>query len=165
MQSSQFILRAEHSTNARCLSIWLRIGRRADRARIFNAMTLGEYIELWASDHGTRNVTCNSDPTVNGKFYLEISEAQSKNTIDGTIDHYDPLNKVVFSWRHLLDGSAGDSTVTIQLLPRKSGLILSILHTGLGGVEEYQYFLALWTGCIAWLSLLFCPAGRLVARA
>ena len=141
---------------AQASEIQFRIALRADRSRIFYALTLPEYMELWAGDASAISVTCESKSRDGGTFRLVSSLANGSTfIIKGKVEEYRPMRKVVFVWSHRVSGWDSESRVTINVLSRKTHVLVSIGHSGLSTQAERRYFQDLWTKCTGWLFTSF----------
>jgi uncharacterized protein YndB with AHSA1/START domain len=142
-------------------SIRMTVALRAERARIFYALTLAEYIELWAAEPGAMRVVSATEPRENGRYRLRIaSGTDAIASIVGRVQVYRPFDQLVFAWKHRVRGRSGCTQVSIDLSPRKARVAMRIVQTEIMSEEEQAYFLAMWTRCVAWLSDSFVKPVR-----
>lgn len=126
---------------------------KADRARIFQAITVPEYMEAWFSAPGsipgyTRVFGCDGSFSICG-----TTENGSQFKIRCTYAVY-RRSKLVFSWK--LDSFPGTSlsTVRIRLQGDFERTTVDVTHSELRGFER-QWCEALWEGSLEKLSRLF----------
>lgn len=127
----------------------------ADTRRIFNALTVPEYIEAWICVPGyhpdCQNVTCR----VAHGFQIEHRcHSGAITRITGTYFSF-LKRKLSFSWRPAGASGAGDSLVDIRLRGDFERSILRLRHRGFESEEEFNWHDALWSASIARLSRLF----------
>ena len=132
----------------------------ADTKRIFDALTVPEYIEAWICVPGThpdcRNVSCRDAQG----FQIEHQCNTGPTTrITGTYFSF-LKRKLSFSWQPATEAGSGESFVDIRLYGDFERSILRLRHCGFRSEEEFQWHLALWTTSIARLSKLFVTSSN-----
>ena len=125
----------------------------ADRARIFQAITIPEYMETWFSAPDT-NADCIRVLGVDGLFSIDgRTEAGSRFRISCEY-RVCRRSKLVFSWRQESFPEATSSMVTIRLRGDFERTTVDVMHSGLRSLER-QWCEDLWTASLAHLSRLF----------
>lgn len=140
------------------LSRWtinLQYSVAADTQRIFNALTVPEYIEAWICVPGCnpecRNVTC----WVSRGFEIaHHCNPGAKGKISGTYISF-LKRKLSFSWRPAWAPNAHASLVDIRLYGDFEKSTLRLRHFGLESEEEFNWHLSLWSVSVARLCRLF----------
>jgi uncharacterized protein YndB with AHSA1/START domain len=127
----------------------------ADTRRIFNALTVPEYIEAWICVPGfhpdCQNVTC----SVAHGFQIEHRcDSGAITRITGTYCSF-LKRKLSFSWRSAGASGGEESLVDIRLRGDFERSILRLRHRGFKSEEEFNWHAALWSASIARLSRLF----------
>lgn len=127
----------------------------ADTRRIFNALTLPEFIEAWICvpgiHHGCQNVTCR----VAHGFQIEHRCNFGPTTrITGTYFSF-LKRKLSFSWKAAGMPGPEDSFVDIRLQGDFERSILRLRHRGFASEEEFKWHNALWAASITKLARLF----------
>jgi uncharacterized protein YndB with AHSA1/START domain len=131
----------------------------ADTKRIFNALTVPEYIEAWicvpGSHSNCQNVTCR----VSHGFQIEHHcNSGSTTRITGTYFSF-LKRKLSFSWLPASEPGSADSFVDIRLYGDFERSILRLRHRGFASEDEFHWHAAFWTASIARLSKLFLLPG------
>ena len=126
---------------------------RADRARIFQAITVPEYIETWFSAPGS----------IPG--YTRVSGDDNSFSIYGPTEHGSSFrisctyrvcrrSKLVFTWNQHPFAEASPSTVRIRLQGDFDRTIVDVTHTGIRQFEQ-EWCTRLWEVSLEKLSRLF----------
>ena len=125
----------------------------ADRNRIYQALTVPEYIEAWLS------VPCR----VAGRSGVPGAEDFSSIDFGCTLHAHCRIfcsykvrrrSKLVFTWQHLMPAEATSSMVKIRLLGDFGRTTVHVTHVGLTLSDE-QWHEDLWTSSLLKLSKLF----------
>ncbi len=162
--SSRIVRRRLHGRSARGsataleISPWtveMECNLAADTRRIFDALTVPEFIEAWicvpGSHQDCQNMTCR----VAHGFQIE-HRCSSGSTTRISGDYFSFLKrKLSFSWRPAGVPGTGNSFVDIRLHGNFEKSILRLRHRGLASEEEFKWHHDFWTASIARLSRLF----------
>jgi uncharacterized protein YndB with AHSA1/START domain len=124
-------------------SIGMSICVNADARRIFQALTVAEYLEAWMSP-----------PENDGNSYV----AASRSADNYRLDFYDAgritssvtgsflvcrQRKILFTWSNI-DAAQAVSSVDIRLRGNFGSSILELRHAGLASAAEYFWQMAMW---------------------
>lgn len=139
--------------------IALQVNVAADRRRIFDALTLPEYIETWLSlpcaHTGCLTIASQADSSYRLDHYAEDGLDLS---ISGSY-RVCRRGKMFFSWRksRALDGSEflPESAVQIRLYGDFARSTLCLSHTGYFSEGEYRWHSELWNRSLRKLQQLF----------
>ncbi len=127
----------------------------ADTRRVFDALTVPEYIETWICVPGHPPDCSNMTSRVANGFQIDHRcSSGSSMTIVGTYCSF-LKRKLSFSWRSGAGPESLDSFVDIRLQGDFERSILRLRHFGLESEAEYNWHSALWTASIARLCKLF----------
>jgi uncharacterized protein YndB with AHSA1/START domain len=139
--------------------IALQVDITADRRRIFDALTLPEYIETWLSlpcaHTGCHTIASQADSSYRLDHYaaggLDLSISGSYRVCR--------RGKMFFSWRksRAFDGSESlpESAVQIRLYGDFARSTLCLSHTGYFSKGEYRWHTELWNRSLRNLQQLF----------
>jgi hypothetical protein len=122
----------------------------ADKIRIFQALTVPEYIETWLALPGP-----------NPRMWRASSPAPNEYCIDGWIQkitgHYRVLrrSKLIFTWTKEGWPRSQSSLVWLRLLGDFSRTIVCVHHVALPSKEEQVWHQQLWDTSLTRLSTLF----------
>jgi len=125
----------------------------ADRNRLFQALTLPEYIDAWFvapdSRQGSTAVTMGPDCFVVSYRLLDGSEQRF-------VGSYKVLRrgKVQFAWRRDVSGGTGSSLVRIRLQGDFERTTVYLTHVGLDE-EDQPHYRMLWEASLDKLASLF----------
>jgi uncharacterized protein YndB with AHSA1/START domain len=140
--------------------ITLRIELAADRRRIFDALTVPEYIETWLSLPCT-HVDCRTIASRTSDYYR--LDHYAANRLDFSITglyHVCRRAKMSFTWRKTEvsgdQGGVSESRVLIRLYGDFAKSTLSLAHTGFFSESEYRWHGELWDRSLTKLQALFC---------
>ena len=140
--------------------IAMRVVVGADRRRIFDALTLPEYVEAWLTlpgDHaGCRMVASKTDGNFRFDHFGELGHDLS---ISGAY-RVCRRGKIFFSWRRWnprdLSGCP-DSLVVIRLYGAFAKSTLCLAHSGIFCESDYLWQSDMWERSLKKLQLLFQP--------
>ncbi len=135
--------------------IAMTVSVNAERHRLFQALTLPEYIETWMRLPGIRGdqqvtVTC----TQENYCIFGLSSDASEVCITG-LYRVSRRSKIIFTWGKGTAPNAPPSLVTIRLLGDFSRTTMSLSHSGLASKAEYLWHLAFWESSMGRLRSLF----------
>jgi len=140
-------------------TINLEFSLAGDTRRIFEALTIPEYMELWLSLPGYHpDCHTRADRRMDGFVCEHLCRGRSKVTISGAYSVF-LRRKLVFSWA--ISGISGPtaSVADLRLCGDFERSILRLRHSGFTSDEDYSWHTALWTASLTRLSgLLGGPA-------
>ena len=127
----------------------------ADTRRIFDALTLPEYIEAWLCVPGHHPECSNVTSRVAHGFQIEHRCSSGSST--RIIGNYCSFlkRKLSFSWRPANGAETRDSFVDIRLHGDFERSVLRLRHFGLETEDDFNWHSALWSASIAKLCKLF----------
>jgi uncharacterized protein YndB with AHSA1/START domain len=132
----------------------------ADIKRIFNALTIPEYIEAWISVPGCRSDCQSVSCRVARGFQIEHHcSTGATMRISGTYFSF-LKRKLSFSWRPASEVGSTDSFVDIRLYGDFGKSLLRLRHCGFASEEEFNWHVDLWAASITRLSKLFQRPGN-----
>ncbi|HEY6488283.1 MAG: SRPBCC domain-containing protein [Terracidiphilus sp.] len=140
--------------------IALRLDVAADRRRIFDALTVPEYIETWLSFPCT-HVDCRTIASqANDHYRLDHYAADRLDfSITGAY-HVCRRGKLFFTWRKAQASgdqeAAHEGMVLIRLHGAFAKSTLCLAHTGFFSEREYRWHRELWNRSLTKLQALFC---------
>jgi uncharacterized protein YndB with AHSA1/START domain len=125
----------------------------ADRHRIYQALTVPEYVEAWFSAPGAIE---GSTAVSAGERFLLISYWSAQHQQFGIFCSYQVRrrSKLVFTWRYFTPVEATASMVKIRLLGDFERTTVHVTHVGLK-LSDQQWHESLWTLSLRKLSKLF----------
>jgi len=127
----------------------------ADTRRVFDALTVPEYIETWICVPGHHPACSNVTSRVADGFQIAHHCSTGPSTkIIGTYCSF-LRRKLSFSWRPADGSECLDSFVDIRLYGDFERSILRLRHFGLGSEDEFDWHSALWSASLARLCGLF----------
>ena len=127
----------------------------ADTRRIFDALTVPEYIETWICVPGHHPECCNVTSRNAHGFQIEHHCSSGTTTkISGTYCSF-LKRKLSFSWNPAHGSSAGNSFVDIRLHGDFERSILRLRHFGLDSEDDFNWHSAFWSSSITRLCRLF----------
>jgi uncharacterized protein YndB with AHSA1/START domain len=130
-----------------------RVG--AETRRVFDALTIPEYIEMWICLPGHHPECRNVTSQLTHGFQIEHHcSSESSTRIVGTYCSY-LKRKLSFSWRPTHGSEKRDSLVDIRLRGDFERSILRLRHFGLDSEEDFHWHSALWSASIARLCRMF----------
>ncbi len=126
----------------------------ADRQRIFQALTLPEYMEAWITLPGASRQALRVS-TAEKCFRIDISEGSGRNaSIYG--DYLSRRrSKLHFTWTNGLSSDSPPSTVMVRLNGDFERTELVLIHGDLKSHAEYEWHRAFWQESLHKLSSLF----------
>jgi hypothetical protein len=139
-------------------TIDLAIGVDADARRIFNALTVPEYLEAWIDmpdqAEGSR-VVASMEP--NGYRLDHYSGDHATVHITGSY-LFCHQRKLRLFWRKISRQSSTESLVDFRLRGNFGSSILELRHSALDSAEDFHWHRRLWQGSLEKLALLFRSA-------
>jgi uncharacterized protein YndB with AHSA1/START domain len=121
--------------------------------KLFNIITLDEYIEIWLSN-GRGPVVCRLDARPSGQLLIQGALCDRLvHTISGTIVHYSyPMCLVI----HCHERSRPSDVQRIAVMLRRAGAgtQLRVTHFGLRDIDEYRVVERFWRRAIHRMTLL-----------
>lgn len=130
----------------------LEFSLAADTRRIFEALTVPEYMELWISLPGYHPDCCTrADRRTDGFVCEHLCNGQPKVTISGAYSVF-MRRKLVFSWSISGVSTTPASFAHLRLYGDFERSILRLRHFGFASDEEYSWHRALWTESLTRLS-------------
>jgi|CZKZ01.1.fsa_nt_gi uncharacterized protein YndB with AHSA1/START domain len=127
----------------------------ADTGRIFNALTVPEYMEAWICVPGHHPNCHNVTSHVDHGFQIDhLCNSGAHTRITGAYFSF-LKRKLSFSWRPADEPSANGSFVDIRLYGDFERSVLRLRHSGFDTKEEFDWHAALWTASISRLCRLF----------
>jgi uncharacterized protein YndB with AHSA1/START domain len=127
----------------------------ADTRRIFDALTVPEYMEAWISVPGDHPECSNLTSRLDDGFQIEHRcSSGASTTITGTYCSF-MKRKLSFQWRPADSPVNTNSLVEIRLYGDFERSILRLRHSGLESEDEFNWHSALWSASIAKLCRLF----------
>jgi uncharacterized protein YndB with AHSA1/START domain len=146
------------SAIAPCFQVDLHIEIPAEQIRVFQAVTIAEYVEMWCASPRRSEVTCQSEVRPGGGYRLSVyRRGRSIFEVKGEFVVYEPFEMIVCSLEHSTFPHSPRSFFTLKLDQSKEVTALVLAHTGLSSVEEADYFLTMWTKCLGRLKNLLVP--------
>jgi uncharacterized protein YndB with AHSA1/START domain len=135
--------------------IAMTVSVNAERHRLFQALTLPEYIEAWMRVPGIRGdqqitVTCAQESY---RVLCRGSDA-SEVCITG-VYRVSRRSKMIFTWKKGTAPNASPSLVTIRLLGDFARTTVRLSHCGLASKAEYLWHQAFWGNSMGRLRSLF----------
>lgn len=135
--------------------IAMTVSVNAERHRLFQALTLPEYMEAWMripGSHGDQEIvaTCTQE-----SYRILSCGADGPEACITGVYRVSRRSKVVFTWRKGTASSASPSLVTIRLLGDFARTTLSLSHSGLASKVDYLWHRALWESSMGRLRALF----------
>jgi uncharacterized protein YndB with AHSA1/START domain len=134
------------------LAISMRVN--ADRQRLFQALTLPEYMETWIAPSGEGHQRRAVSITPDG-FRIEIPDSKGPDSSIRGSYLTRRRSKLIFTWQKGWASDAPMSTVTIRLNGDFDRTQIALNHSGLTCLREYEWHRAFWHESIRRLSSLF----------
>ena len=130
----------------------------AETRRIYEALTVPEYMELWMAVPGY-HAGCHSRASrISGGFtFYHLCGSRPTVSVTGTYAKC-LRRKLIFSWT--LSGISGTSTTfaDIRLCGDFERSVLRLRHTGFASDDDYSWHVALWSASMGRLSQLLSGA-------
>jgi hypothetical protein len=136
-------------------SLFFTISLNADRRRIFQVLTISEYIETWLSIPGCRKestIHVASDPL---GFHIHYLDEKDTPTVLVGAYRTCRTSKTNILWRRIGDRESDPSFVKIRLNGDFERTTLSLTHSGLNSVEDRHWCWELWKRSLERLGSLF----------
>ena len=129
----------------------------AAKARVFQAITIDEYVEMWATSSLRRNqVSCRTEPQVGGNYRLLVRRGGTQiSEIKGNIVVYKPFSAIVCSIEASGFPLVPRSLVSLELGQLNDATLLTLRHTCIMSIEQADYFRTMWTASLRRLVRLF----------
>jgi len=133
----------------------MSVSVNAERHRLFQALTLPEYMEAWMRIPGFRGneqiaVTCTSE-----SYRILASDSHGMQVSIAGVYRVSRRGKMIFTWKKGPAPNAGLSLVTIRLIGDFARTTLLLSHGGLLSKTEYNWHRAFWEGSLGRLQSLF----------
>jgi len=124
-----------------CIALWEELP-----IRVFNLLTLDEYIELWISSN--RLISCRFDARAGGQMIVRGALCDRfVHTIRGTIVHYSyPTCLVIHCQQTRRPDDVQRIAITVRAVGRKTKL--RITHFGLRDLQDYRLAEMFWRRAI-----------------
>jgi uncharacterized protein YndB with AHSA1/START domain len=135
--------------------IAMTVSVNAERHRLFQALTLPEYMETWVripGIHGDQQVTATCTPE---DYRIVGCCADGLQICITGAYRVSRRSKMVFTWRRGTPPNASLTLVAIRLLGDFARTTLSLSHSGFASKAEYQWHQAFWEGSMGRLRMLF----------
>lgn len=139
-------------------TIAMSIAVDADKRRIFQALTVPEYLEAWIDMPGRvagSRVVASPDP--NGYRLDHYSAGRYAVSIIASF-LFCHQRKMRLSWQKIGCESSAQSLVDFRLRGNFGSSILELRHSALPSAEEFLWYQALWQSSLAKLASLMRPA-------
>jgi uncharacterized protein YndB with AHSA1/START domain len=125
----------------------------ADRQRVFHALTIPEYIEIWFSAPGVltgHTVVCRRDD------FFSISYSCAESGQSRILCSYKVCrrSKLLFTWRHDIAFEGSPSLVKVRLEGEFGRTAVHVIHFGLG-LSDRQWYQVLWESSLEKMCKLF----------
>jgi uncharacterized protein YndB with AHSA1/START domain len=142
----QLVDDAWHLTVTSCLN--------ADRNRIFQALTVPEYIEAWFCTPGDSLRQPSVSLTQNG---FRIKHCARLGADIDILGFYMMLrrSKLLFTWQRKVAANSPTSLVFIRLYGEFTRTRMRLYHVGLKSVEEHEWHQEMWEASLSRLNALF----------
>ena len=132
----------------------------ADRRRLFQALTLPEYMEAWIALTGDSDmrlaVSSNSE-----SFSIDIADANRPGPSITGVYLMRRRSKLIFTWKNGWSPDGAMCVVTIRLRGDFDRSELVLVHAGLKTWREFEWHLRFWQESIRRLSNLFLSPKRI----
>jgi hypothetical protein len=122
----------------------ISVAIHAEWRRILSALAFPEYMDLWLTMPGVEGMECRPEPQPPGGFRIDVNLfGAAPRTIYGSCLRTKP-DEISYLWERARLGATAKSVVKMRLRsgPRKCSLHL--LHCGLGGRQEHEWYSAMW---------------------
>jgi uncharacterized protein YndB with AHSA1/START domain len=135
--------------------IALTVSVHAERHRLYQALTLPEYMEAWIRlprNHGHQEVsaTCTSE-----SYRIVGRDGYGSEVCIGGAYRVSRRSKIILTWKRGSASTASPSLVTIRLLGDFARTTLYLVHSGLASKAEYAWHREFWEGSLGRLCCLF----------
>ena len=142
-----------HSSTVQPLSISIAASVNADRHRIYQALTVPEYIEAWFSAPGAIE---GGTEVFAGEGFFSISYSFTQGERFRILCSYKVCrrSKLLFTWEHNAFSEAASSMVKIRLLGDFGRTTVLVTHVGVARSDQ-QWYEDLWESSLSRLGKLF----------
>lgn len=135
--------------------IALMVSVNAERHRLYQALTMAEYMEAWVrlpGAYGDQEVSA----TCAAESYRIVGRScdGAEITIAG-IYRVSRRSKIIFTWKRGSAPTSSPSLVTIRLLGDFARTTLYLAHSGLASKTEFAWHREFWEGSLGRLCCLF----------
>ena len=135
--------------------IAMTVSVNAERHRLYQALTLPEYIEAWvrlprARGYEQVTATCTSEG-----YRLVVRSGDGPEISIAGKYRVSRRSKIVFTWKRGNAPTSLPSLVTIRLLGDFARTTLYLAHSGLASKAEFAWHRELWEGSLERLCTLF----------
>lgn len=139
-------------------TVALSIGVDADTRRIFQALTVPEYLEAWIDPPDrTEGSVVVAAPDENGYRLDHYSAGRSAVRIIGSYI-FCHRRKMRLAWRKICQGDCAESLVDFRLRGNFGSSILELRHSALDSEDEFFWHQKLWQGSLEKLASLLKSA-------
>jgi uncharacterized protein YndB with AHSA1/START domain len=117
---------------------------QADWQRIFHALAVPEYMDAWLTMTGIERLECRPEQGHADSFRIDflIAGAPPK-TVFGTCIRTKP-DEISYLWKKALSESTGRSLVKMRLRRGPRRCSLHLIHHGLWGQKECEWYSVMW---------------------
>jgi len=148
----------DHCNTDESLSISMSVDVHADARRLFQALTMPEYIEAWIQIPGNSNDSMTvAAPEANG-YRVDHYAAGRKSVSINSSYLFCHQRKMRMSWRKTHERFRADSVVDFRLRGNFGSSILELRHMALPTADEHRWHQKLWLGSLAKLASLLRSA-------
>jgi hypothetical protein len=139
-------------------TVAMSIGVDADTHRIFQALTVPEYLEAWINLPGrTEDSFVVASPDANGYRLDHFSAGRTAVRISGSYI-YCHRRKMRLLWRKTSQRNCAESLVDFRLRGNFGSSILELRHSALASADEFAWHQALWQSSLTKLASLLKSA-------
>jgi len=132
----------------------LTVSVHAERHRLYQALTLPEYMEAWVRLPRARGQEISATCTAESYRIVGRSGDGTEISIAG-IYRVSRRSKIIFTWKRGSASTVSASLVTIRLLGDFARTTLYLAHSGLASKAEYAWHREFWEGSLGRLRTLF----------
>jgi len=116
----------------------------ADISRVFNALSIPEYIEAWLQAPDAEELRFAFDPAAQQTFRVDFYRAATvQATVHGSCC-VQGANRVRYIWKTSSPLGSAETAVDMQLRLGLSGCILGLKHSGFQNVVESAWCCKMW---------------------
>lgn len=136
-------------------SIDLTVSVRADRSRLYSALTIPEYMEAWMNLPGSGEDGKVAIVPTDGGFCLVGAFPEGNERCIEAHYQVSRRGKLLLTWKNYCSENMQESKVAVRLLGDFARTNVQVLHTAIGSQEEYRWQRAFWEHSLHKLRLLF----------
>jgi hypothetical protein len=139
-------------------TIAISISVNADTRRIFQALTVPEYLEAWIDmpDRTTDSSIIASQDSNGYRLEHYLAEHMNVRIIGSFL--YCHYRKMRLHWQRHFQRTRAESLVDFRLRGNFGSSILELRHTALGSLDEFLWHQRLWQGSLSKLTSLLRSA-------